>query len=105
MVLALTYIQSRLFFLGIIFLYACLTMLNHLMIIQWMPPCLIKWLTGFSCFACGTNRSIMLLLKGDFMLSFQMNPLGIVTVLGITLLLIMDFILFKQKHLLHYGAH
>ncbi len=59
--------------------------------IQWledrMLPCPFKFVTGCDCPACGTQRSILSLLKGDILTSWQHNPLGIgICVLGIAYL-------------------
>lgn len=37
-------------------------------------PCLIKSLTGHECPGCGSQRAFLLLLRGDFWLSFQVWP-------------------------------
>lgn len=44
-------------------------------------PCPVKLLTGCDCPACGTQRSIIELLKGEFAKSWELNPLGIGLVL------------------------
>ncbi len=40
-------------------------------------PCLFKLATGLPCPACGTTRSVILLLAGHPKEAFFMNPLGI----------------------------
>ena len=39
-----------------------------------MLPCLSKTLFGMECLGCGFQRSLLLLLEGDFERSFQMYP-------------------------------
>ena len=40
--------------------------------------CIIKNVTGYPCPSCGTTRAVKMLLKEDFLSSFQMNPFGII---------------------------
>lgn len=40
--------------------------------------CLIKHTTGIPCPSCGSTRSVIALLQGDFLKSLQLNPLGLV---------------------------
>lgn len=39
-------------------------------------PCLIKTATGIPCPSCGTTRSVLFILNGDFIRAVEMNPLG-----------------------------
>ncbi len=41
---------------------------------DYMLPCLNKQLFGLDCMGCGMQRSIALLLNGDFIAAFQMCP-------------------------------
>ncbi|MFT7051255.1 MAG: hypothetical protein ACJAZK_001858 [Psychroserpens sp.] len=41
---------------------------------DYMLPCLNKQLFGLDCMGCGMQRSIALLLNGDFIAAFQMYP-------------------------------
>ena len=41
---------------------------------KYMLPCLNKKLFGVECFGCGTQRALLLLLKGDFTGAFHMFP-------------------------------
>jgi hypothetical protein len=41
---------------------------------EYMLPCLSKKLFGIDCFGCGIQRSIVLLLEGDFEGAFYMYP-------------------------------
>jgi hypothetical protein len=43
---------------------------------QHLLPCPFKFLTGCDCPACGTQRSIVCFLKGEFSKSWEHNPLG-----------------------------
>lgn len=44
-------------------------------------PCMNKKLFGVECFGCGTQRSLALLLKGDFVGAFNMYPAIFTTLL------------------------
>jgi hypothetical protein len=48
---------------------------------RYLLPCPFKWLTGCDCPACGTQRSIIELLKGEVVKSWQLNPTGLGLVL------------------------
>jgi hypothetical protein len=48
---------------------------------RFLIPCPFKWLTGCDCPACGTQRSFIELLRGEFVKSWQLNPAGIGLVL------------------------
>lgn len=48
---------------------------------EYMLPCLNKKLFGIDCFGCGTQRSLALLLKGDFVGAFTMYPAIFTTIL------------------------
>ncbi len=41
---------------------------------KYMLPCLNKKLFGVDCLGCGMQRSIVLLLKGEFSAAFHMYP-------------------------------
>ena len=41
---------------------------------EYMLPCLNKKLFGIECMGCGMQRSIFLVLKGDFIEAFHMYP-------------------------------
>jgi uncharacterized membrane protein YozB (DUF420 family) len=48
---------------------------------EYMLPCLNKKLFGIDCFGCGAQRSLALLLKGDFVGAFTMYPAIFTTIL------------------------
>ena len=48
---------------------------------EYMMPCMNKKLFGVDCFGCGTQRSLALLLKGDFIGAFNMYPAIFTTLL------------------------
>lgn len=58
---------------------------------EYMLPCMNKKLFGIECFGCGTQRSLMLLLKGDFVGAFNMFP-AIFTTLLFFIVLALHFI-------------
>ncbi|AWM15341.1 DUF2752 domain-containing protein [Flavobacterium sp. NRK F10] len=41
---------------------------------KYMIPCMSKKLFGVECLGCGTQRSLALLLQGDFVAAFKMYP-------------------------------
>ncbi|MTE25915.1 MULTISPECIES: DUF2752 domain-containing protein [Winogradskyella] len=41
---------------------------------DYMLPCLNKKLFGFECMGCGLQRSLALLIKGEFISAFYMYP-------------------------------
>jgi len=45
-----------------------------------LHACFIKQLTGLPCPSCGTTRSVICLLSGNFKEAFFFNPLGILMV-------------------------
>ena len=48
---------------------------------EYMIPCMNKKIFGVECFGCGTQRSLALLLKGDFVGAFNMYPAIFTTLL------------------------
>ena len=41
---------------------------------DYMIPCLNKQLFGVDCLGCGTQRALLLVLKGEFTAAFHMFP-------------------------------
>lgn len=54
---------------------------------EFMLPCLNKQLFGMDCYGCGAQRSLSLLMKGEFVAAFHMFPAiyTIILLLGITI--------------------
>ncbi len=48
--------------------------------------CLFKEVTGLPCPSCGTTRSLLLLIRGQFRESFMMNPFGMVLALALVVI-------------------
>jgi hypothetical protein len=48
---------------------------------DYMIPCMNKKLFGVECFGCGTQRSLLLLIHGDFAGAFAMFPAIYTTIL------------------------
>lgn len=48
---------------------------------QYMMTCVNKSIFGIDCFGCGTQRSLLLLLQGDFTGAFKMFPAIYTTIL------------------------
>jgi hypothetical protein len=63
---------------------------------DYMLPCLSKQLLGFDCPGCGMQRSVALLLQGDFVAAFQMYP-AIYSIIGLFGFLALDYFI-KIKH-------
>ena len=48
---------------------------------DFMIPCINKTLFGIDCFGCGTQRALLLVLKGEFAEAFYMFPAIYTTIL------------------------
>jgi len=52
--------------------------MSYAQLVKWLEDnqmsCQIKEMTGHECMGCGLQRSILLLLKGEFWASIQMYP-------------------------------
>ena len=64
---------------------------------QYMFPCLNKKLFGFDCLGCGIQRSLSLLLHGQFIAAFKMYP-AIYTLVPLAFLVIISFF-YKFKNI------
>ena len=64
---------------------------------EYMVPCLSKTVLGVICPGCGFQRSIALLLEGDFLGAFTMYP-AIFTLIPFALLLVVSGI-FRLKNM------
>jgi len=66
--------------------------------------CLIKQVTNVPCPSCGTTRSVLALVDGDFASSLQWNPLGwlVGTMMLITPLWITFDLLLKRRTFIHF---
>ena len=62
------------FLAGFIYLFYTI----HTLQSQTFRVCIIKNVTGYPCPSCGTTRAVTLLLKGRFIESLVLNPIGIV---------------------------
>lgn len=63
---------------------------------DYMLPCLNKKLFGFECMGCGMQRSVSLILHGDFIGAFYMYP-AIYTLIPLFVFIVIHF-LFKFKN-------
>ena len=61
-----------------------------------MLPCLSKQVLGFDCPGCGMQRSVALLLQGEFLAAFKMYP-AIYTIIGLFSFLAFDYFM-KVKY-------
>lgn len=48
-----------------------------------LPPCGFRWLTGLACPGCGLTTAFAHAIRGEWMLSFSANPLGLVLFCGV----------------------
>ena len=64
---------------------------------DYMLPCLWKQTFNIDCMGCGMQRSISLILKGDFVSAFYMYPAIY------TLIVMFAFLLFHIKFQFKYG--
>lgn len=72
--------------------------LIHLVILseRLMLPCMSKTMFGIECPGCGLQRSVALLLEGEFWAAFKMYP-AIYAIIALFGFLIYDY-LFKVKY-------
>ncbi|WP_229418490.1 DUF2752 domain-containing protein [Flagellimonas chongwuensis] len=67
---------------------------------DYMLPCLNKRITGIDCPGCGLQRSVNLLLHGEFLAAFQMYP-AIYPILFLLLFLITNiFVKFQHANMI-----
>jgi hypothetical protein len=62
---------------------------------DYMLPCMNKKLFGFDCPGCGLQRSVMLILKGDFLEAFLMYPAIYPIILLLVFIVLNQFIKLK----------
>ncbi|WP_339706361.1 DUF2752 domain-containing protein [uncultured Kriegella sp.] len=65
---------------------------------DYMLPCITKKLFDFDCPGCGLQRSVVLLLKGDFSGAFEMYPAIYSIALLFGFLLINNFFTIKYAN-------
>ena len=63
-----------------------------------MLPCMNKKYLGFECMGCGIQRSIVLILRGEFVEAFFMYPAIYPLVLLFSLLILNQFISIKYAN-------
>ena len=63
-----------------------------------MLPCMNKKYLGFECMGCGIQRSIVLILRGEFVEAFFMYPAIYPLVLLFSLLILKQFISIKYAN-------
>ena len=65
---------------------------------EYMLPCATKQMFGFDCPGCGLQRSVILLIQGDFIAAFQLYP-AIFALIPLALVLIANkFLNFKYAN-------
>ncbi|MDR0686354.1 MAG: DUF2752 domain-containing protein [Dysgonamonadaceae bacterium] len=71
------------FFVGVLCLVGYIRLIGHVSC-GWshvVTGCLFHRVTGVPCPSCGSTRSVLFLLKGDFLSALHANPLGYVVFL------------------------
>ena len=71
----------------------------HTLQSQTFRVCIIKNVSGYPCPSCGTTRAVTLLLKGIFIESLGLNPIGIVVTIIMIIFpiwILIDIILKKK---------
>ena len=73
---------------------------------KYMIPCLSKTLFGIECLGCGFQRSLLLLLRGNFRGSFEMFPAIIPSLLFLVFigLHLVNNRIFSQKIVFVFGV-
>ncbi len=74
-----------------------------LMIEDYMLPCLSKKLFGFDCPGCGLQRSVVHLIKGEFIAAFEMYPAIYAIIFLFAFLLLNRFVAFKYSDQITIG--
>lgn len=70
---------------------------------DYMLPCLNKTLFGVDCLGCGLQRSISLIIQGQFVAAYKMYP-AIYTLFILVIFLIFNlFIKFKHDYKIKMG--
>ncbi len=64
---------------------------------NFLIPCPFKYVTGLDCPGCGFQRSFILLIKGEWMKSFQMYPPTVFILLSISIALFVRYGLKKKN--------
>ncbi len=67
---------------------------------DYMLPCLNKRLFGIECPGCGIQRSLSLLLKGEFTAAFYMYPAIYTLLLLASFLIVNLFVKFKYQSII-----
>lgn len=70
---------------------------------DYMLPCLWKQTFNIDCMGCGMQRSISLILKGDFVLAFYMYPAIYTLIVMFSFLLLHLKFQFKNGHRIILG--
>jgi ABC-type Na+ efflux pump permease subunit len=79
----IAYIIAALVVIALAVVYTLFDPAEH----SWFPGCLIEWVTGFECPACGMQRMAHALLHGDITTALLLNPFMLVVVLPVITLI------------------
>lgn len=71
--------EKRLYVLGLIGIFVIVSYLlfakyTEFDLLDWIPPCGIRTLTGFYCPGCGGTRAVRALIEGRLITSFFYHP-------------------------------
>lgn len=70
---------------------------------EFLLPCLNKELFGMDCYGCGGQRSLVLLLNGEFSAAFRMFPAIYPLLFLLGFVLVNLFFKFKFDHIVKIG--
>ncbi|MBT5615684.1 MAG: DUF2752 domain-containing protein [Flavobacteriales bacterium] len=98
MIKAYLYLKENaiLIFLVLYFLFSII--INLLLDLDLLIPCLWKSCFGFECLSCGFTTSIIEILKGNFLIAWEINKLTFLIVPSLTFIFLKDLIRFYSKH-------
>ncbi|WP_313786206.1 DUF2752 domain-containing protein [[Muricauda] lutisoli] len=71
--------------------------INAISLKDYMLPCLNKQLLGLDCPGCGMQRSVDLLIHGEFLAAFQMYPAIYPILVLLVFLITSTFLKFKHS--------
>jgi hypothetical protein len=82
---------------GYVWLYYSIT--NNITEKKSVEVCLIKHVTNIPCPSCGSSRSVISLIKGDFIGALNFNPIGYLVAIIMLIAPIFDFYLKIETYL------
>lgn len=65
---------------------------RYLPILDLLPPCVFRGVTGLSCPTCGSTRALLYLAGGDLSVALSLNPLLVMIVLTVIAWMVGDIV-------------